>query len=104
MALGTHPFGDSWPVSIENPYDRAALTRIELCSASLSVSGNTPLNPRHIINPRTGGYIQGDRMVAVVSDDPADAEALTTAWIASGEEREPEWMRRFNVMNTYKIR
>jgi thiamine biosynthesis lipoprotein len=104
LALGTHPFGDSWRIGIEDPYNRTVLTEIALCDAFLSVSGNMPSNPQHIVNPKTAGIIQGDRMVAIVSDDPADADALTTAWIASGEEREPEWMGRFNLKNTYKIR
>jgi thiamine biosynthesis lipoprotein len=104
LALGTHPFGDYWPIGIEDPYNKTVLTKIALCDTSMSVSGSTPLNPQHIVNPKTAGFVQGDRMVVVVSDDPTDAEALTTAWIASGEEREPEWMGRFNLKNTYKIR
>jgi thiamine biosynthesis lipoprotein len=104
LALGTHPFGDSWRVGIENPYNKTVQAEIALCNTSMSVSGNTPLNPQHIVNPKTAGFIHGDKMVAVVSDDPVDAEALTTAWIASGEEREPEWMGKFNLQNTYKIR
>jgi thiamine biosynthesis lipoprotein len=104
LALGTHPFGDSWPVCIEDPYSRTAAARIELCNTSMSVSGNTPSNPQHIVNTKTAAVVQGDVMVAVVSDDPVDAEALTTAWVASGEERKPAWMERFNLKNTYKIR
>jgi thiamine biosynthesis lipoprotein len=104
LALGTHPHGDSWPIGIEDPLNGTALTTIRLSDTSMSVSGNTPSNSQHIINPETSGFVTGDRMVAVVSDDPVDAEVLTTAWIASGKEDIPDWMMRFNLKNTYKIR
>lgn len=105
LALGTHPFGDSWPVGVEDPgKDNAVVKTINLCDTSMSVSGNTPLNMQHIVNTRTSEFIAGDMMVAIVSDDPVDAEVLTTAWIASGEERIPYWMDRFNLKNTYKLR
>jgi thiamine biosynthesis lipoprotein len=104
LALGTHPFGDSWPIGIDDPYNRTAVTKIELCDTSMSVSGNTPLNPQHIVNTKTAAFVRGEVMVAAVCDDPVDAEVLTTAWIASGEERNPAWMERFNLKHTYKIR
>jgi thiamine biosynthesis lipoprotein len=104
LTLGTHPYGDSWPVCIENPYDGTISTKIDLCNTSMSVSGNTPSNPEHIVNTKTSEIVRGNRMVAVVSDNPVDAEVLTTAWIASGDEWEPDWMERFELKNTYKIR
>ena len=105
LALGTHPFGDSWPVCIEAPYgDRTAPVKIDLRDASMSVSGNTPSRPAHIMNTKTSEFVRGDRMVVVVSGDPADAEALTTAWMASESERMPEWMGKFKLKHTYNIR
>jgi thiamine biosynthesis lipoprotein len=104
LALGTHPFGDSWRIGVEDPYNKTVLTEIALCDDFMSVSGNMPSNMQHIVNPKTAGFIHGNRLVVVVSDDPAGAEVLTTAWIASGEEHEPKWMGRFNLKNTYKIR
>ena len=104
LALGTHPFGDSWPVGVEDPFNGVVMTTVKLCDTSMSVSGNTPSNKQHIINKETSGLITGDVMVAVVSDDPVDSEVMTTAWIASGSDVEPEWMKRFDLKNTYKIR
>jgi thiamine biosynthesis lipoprotein len=104
LALGTHPYGDSWPVCIEDPYDRTAPVKIDLRNASMSVSGNTPSNPEHIVNTKTSEFVRGDRMVAVVSDDPVDAEVLTTAWVASGNGQKPDWMEKFKLKNIYKIR
>jgi len=104
LAIGTHPFGDSWPVGIEDPFGGGVLRAISLCDTSMSVSGNTPSNHRHIVDPATSTMVDGNAIVAVVSDDPVDAEVMTTAWIASGQEREPEWMGKFNLKNTYRLR
>ena len=104
LALGAHPHGDSWPVGIEDPSNGTPLLSLRLCDTSLSVSGNTPVRPSHIVNPKTSEWMTGDRMVAIVADDPVDAEALTTAWIASGMESVPDWMMKFNLKNTYRIK
>ena len=104
LALGTHPHGNSWPVGIEDAANGSVLSTIRLCDTSLSVSGNTPSHQSHIMNPKTSEFIDGDRMVAIVADDPADADVLTTAWIASGSETHPDWMLKFNLNNTYKIK
>lgn len=103
LAVGTHPYGDSWPVCFEDPCGRTAPVKIDLRDTSMSVSGNMPSHPEHIVNTKTAEFVRGDRMVAVVSDDPVDAEVLTTAWIASENEREPDWMRKFELKHTYKI-
>lgn len=105
LALGTHPHGDSWPIGIEDPYQgNAVMKTIHLCDLSLSVSGNTPLNEQHIVNTKTSELVAGERMVAIVSDDPTDADVLTTAWVASGEALAPCWLKNFNLKNTYIIR
>jgi thiamine biosynthesis lipoprotein len=104
LAVGTHPFGENWPVGIKDPAGGALRATFNLKDTSLSVSGNTPAHPQHIINTEKSVAIAGDVMVAVVSDNPVDAEALTTAWIASGEEQAPEWMNHFDLENTYRIR
>ena len=103
LALGAHPYGDSWPIGIEDPTNGKSLKTVYLCDDSMSVSGNTPARKLHIINPKTSEFIAGERMVAIVADDPVDAEVLTTAWIASGEENTPTWMDKFNLKYTYKI-
>ena len=103
LAIGAHPYGDSWPIGIENPSTGAVMTTINLCDTSMSVSGNTPSNKQHIVNKDTSGFVEGDIMVAAVCDDPVDAEVLTTAWIASGKDEIPDWVDKFNLKNTYKI-
>ena len=104
LALGAHPYGDSWQVGVEDPETGTLLSTFQLRDSSLSVSGNTPSHRSHIINPKTSEFVTGDRMVAVVADDPVDADVLTTAWIASGSDTIPDWMLKFNLKNTYKIK
>jgi thiamine biosynthesis lipoprotein len=104
LAIGAHPHGAYWPVGIEDPMNGVTLSTIQLCDSSLSVSGNTPSHPSHIMNPKTLETITGDPLVAIVADDPVDAEVLTTAWIATGHDMLPDWMMNFNLKNTYRLK
>ena len=104
LALGSHPYGNSWQIGIEGLANEGRLPSIDLCDTSLSVSGNTPACKDHIINPKTSERITGDQMVAIVADDPVDAETLTTAWIASGSDDSPDLMEKFNLKNKYRIK
>lgn len=89
MALGHHPFGDCWKVGVKDPFGGAVLGEIELRDQAMSTSGNTPIYSSHIINPKTGEADNSRTVVTVVSDDPLDAEVLSTvAVIASPEELE----------------
>ena len=104
LALGAHPYGDSWPIGIEDPVTGAPLATLNLCDSCLSVSGNMPSNKEHIVNPKTAERVIGNEMTAIVSDDPVDAETLTTAWIASENKNIPDWMMKFNLKKTYRIK
>lgn len=104
LALGTHPYGDSWSIHMDNLPNVHKPPPIQLCDASLSVSGNTPACKAHIINPKTAEYIISDRMVAIVAEDPLDAEVLTTAWMASCGHNTPHWMSNFNIKTSYRIK
>ncbi|MDD7455630.1 MAG: FAD:protein FMN transferase [Bacteroidales bacterium] len=89
MALGHHPFGDCWKVGVKDPFGGAVLGEIELRDQAMSTSGNTPVYSSHIVNPKTGEADNSSTVVTVVSDDPLDAEVLSTvAVIASPEELE----------------
>lgn len=79
MGIGHHPFGDCWKVGVKDPFGGAVLGEIELRNQTMSTSGNTPIYSSHIVNPKTG-EANNQRIVAtVVSDDPLDAEVLSTA-------------------------
>jgi len=117
LALGGHPHGDSWPIGLESltqgndlPPSHASSTNavskwlVHLLDTSLSVSGNSPARKEHIVNPKTSQRIAGEQMVAIVAEDPVDAEALTTAWIASGSYDPPDWMLNYNLIKKIRIK
>ena len=103
LALGGHPFGDSWPIGMDALFNENNFPPIPLSDASLSVSGNSPARMEHIVNPKTNERISGKQMVAIVAEDPVDAEVLTTAWIASGSSNPPDWMLKFNLIKKDRL-
>lgn len=89
MALGHHPHGNCWKVSVMNSFTRLPLAELELRNQTLSTSGNTPSYSGHIVNPQTGEHNTDRKMVTVISGDPLDAEVLSTVlMIASEQQRE----------------
>jgi thiamine biosynthesis lipoprotein len=102
LALGTHPHGDCWPVGVDNPYSNRRTDNIRLSNAALSISGNMPARPMHIVRPATGEYVTARKMVAVVSPRPVDAEALTTALMAAEAGEAEQWLNRFEITE-YRI-
>lgn len=78
-AIGHHPFGDYWSVSIENPYKKGdILKEVKLRDEDLSTSGNTTSHQKHIINPITKEFNEHKKVVCVKSKNSIDAEVLTT--------------------------
>ena len=89
-AVGTHPLGGPWPVSVAHPYygSRVAHT-FQLASRTLSVSGKDPHGKGHIIDPATGNTVEKDGLVAVTGPSAMVTEVLSTAlWLAPAGERE----------------
>ena len=95
LAMGHHPHGDSWKVSVIDPYTADALTERALRDSSLSVSGNKPGYEGHIVDPGTGRGVTGRRVTVVESRDPAEAEALSTAAMLADTTRIGDMRRRF---------
>ncbi len=95
LGIGKHPFGDYWPVGIDNPYTGKRLVDIKLYNESLSVSGNMPSNPRHIVNPQTGVFIEDAKVVSVKACNPVDAEVLSTTFMIAEEHETSEIEARF---------
>ena len=88
-AIGTHPLGGPWPVSVAHPYygNRTAHT-FRLAGRSLSVSGKDPHGKGHIIDPTTGNTVEKDGLVAVTGPSAMVTEVLSTAlWVAPAGER-----------------
>ena len=60
-----------------------------LTDNTLSTSGNTEQYTGHIINPLTGIYNEQKKVTSILSDNPLDAEILSTVWmIADDQQRE----------------
>lgn len=90
LGLGRPPDGPSWSIGLTNPCfepdGRNIIKRLNLTNACLSVS-NTVRGGRwgtddaeaHVVDPRTGAPIVGERMVAVVADSGVIAEIISTA-------------------------
>jgi thiamine biosynthesis lipoprotein len=87
--LGTHPYGDSWRVSV--PFEGFhEPVSFDLINESLSTSGNTLNNQKkfansgHIVNPVTLQMSPALGLVSVKSKDPFRAEAFSTALFCAG--------------------
>ncbi len=87
LALGHHPCGDWWPISVADPFTKEVLKEYQLSDTTLTVSGNTPSHTQHIVNPRTGVYDGRQRVVAIECDDPKLGEALSTAAMSMSDEQ-----------------
>ncbi len=104
FALGRHPYGDSWKVSIENPFHKGEiLGEFMLNNSALSTSGNTPSYTGHIVNPLSGEKIEDRVMLCVESEDPLDAEVLTTALIAADNHQTEKIVSQFDLKQTKKF-
>lgn len=87
LALGSHPFGRSWRVRVVHPYTGAFLEDVDLVDRSLSTSGNRPGYSGHVLDPSTGRPVTEPRIVTVVSEDPLEAEVLSTAAMVADAEK-----------------
>lgn len=85
LCIGHHPYGEAWPVGVVDPYTRMTVKEIMLKDSSMSTSGNSPLYTGHIRNPLTGEVCMGRHLVTVVSDDPLDAEVMSTVLMIAPE-------------------
>lgn len=87
LARGTHPHGDHWPVAVEGIFNKQSAVRIaRLIDKSISTSGTGFVDAsgifrpsRNIINPYTGKAIEAPMTVSFISDDPLEAEILSTS-------------------------
>lgn len=97
LAIGTHPYGSYWPIGLDNPFTHERIVDLQLRDTALSTSGNMPSHPRHIVNPRTGAFIEGRRMVSVIAKDPVVCEVLTTAFMIADDACRARVASRFEI-------
>lgn len=97
-ALGHHPYGDCWLVSIENPYKKGdILGEVKLRDRDLSTSGNTPAYTGHIVHPHTGEYTDAKKLACVVTRNSVQAEVLSTTMMLATEEQREEITSRLTI-------
>lgn len=100
LGIGHHPYGDAWIVSFENPYNQdEVLDEISLKDSALSVSGNTPSYTGHIIRPDSKSPLKEHKAVSVLSEDPLDAEILSTVFMIATEAEKIQISENFNILN-----
>lgn len=77
------------------------LSEFDLKDTALSTSGNTRQYTRHIINPLTGIYDEQRKASTIVSEDPLDAEVLSTVWMIANEQQREQINTNFkNIKGT----
>ena len=101
LGIGRHPYGPCWRVSLPDPATGNALAEFDLVDRALSVSGNTAAHAEHIVNPHTGLRDASRQIVAVVADDPLDAEVVSTAWMIAGEPQRRRIACGFDKLEVY---
>lgn len=100
FGMGCHPYGDSWKVSVQDPYSpNAILDEFSLQDQALSVSGNTPTYNGHILRPDTREVQYKRKAVTIISDDPLTAEVLSTVYMIADEIEKEQIKKHFNIQH-----
>jgi len=97
LAMGHHPFGDCWKVSPE--FDRTV--EFNLRDTSLSLSGNQDGYCGSIVNPLTGERMMDALVRVVESEDPLEAEVLSTVLCISDSQSSERFLKEFRITNYY---
>lgn len=92
--LGSPPGGAGWPVDIQDPLHAGTVARtVRLKNRTLSIAGTSEkfferggVRYSHIMDPRTGGPVQGILTVAVLAPTGTAGDALDDALFVLGAE------------------
>jgi len=98
-AIGHPSDDDGWTVGIRNPVEREErLTTVKLRDQALSTSGGHErfaeldgVRYSHVIDPRTGYPADNLLIACAITSDPAESDALSTAFLALGVEETREF-------------
>lgn len=100
--IGSHPYGENWSVSIENPFQPGqVLGKVQLMDTSLSVSGNTPNYSRHIVRPESGEFVEGKKLVSITTFNASLAEVLSTTFLLATESEKSVIHQNFRNVAVY---
>lgn len=100
-ALGAPPGRDGWEVTIQDPADsHQAARRLTLRDRALSIAGSSEksfesggITYSHIMDPRTGGPVQGLLSVAVLAPTGTAGDALDNAFFVMGPEHSRTYLK-----------
>lgn len=103
LALGSLPDAGSWEVGFRSGAStESRLGVFRLRDQALSISGDYEqyfeldgVRMSHVLDPRNGFPVRGVRTAAVVSDNAADSDALSTAAFVAGPGAALELVERF---------
>jgi thiamine biosynthesis lipoprotein len=99
LVIGRDPSGADWTVPVAHPARRAEpAARLRLRDRSASTSSQSEhfvtvggKRLGHIVDPRTGRPVPAWGSVTVVAEDPAAADAASTALLVLGPEAGAKW-------------
>lgn len=103
MAIGNHPGGEGWKISIPDPVNtKKVLKKLTLNNQSISFSGSPYYKNEksHIINPKTGNSKELDSLTYAIGSYARVCEVLSTASLI--EETIPDFI--FNEYSAYDIK
>ena len=107
--LGAPPDRRGWTVAVQDPVDsRKAARDVELRDRALSVAGSSEksfevdgVRYSHIMDPRTGGPVQGVLSVAVMTTTGTEGDALDDAFFVLGPARTREYLQRLRDVEMF---
>lgn len=105
LALGNHPHGEGWKVSFDTSMSSDARNEksVLLRNQCLTTSGNDTSERKHIVCPRSGKLIEGIRRLAVVTDDAALGEILSTSLFIATQTQRESLLRQFRIKKIYDL-
>ena len=103
VAIGRRPDGNAWRIGVQDPERPrgAPLLALEVRNAAVITSGVYERTWEiagqaytHIFNPHTGMPLDGElQSVTIVTSDPVEGDALSTAFMVMGEARALDLLR-----------
>jgi thiamine biosynthesis lipoprotein len=99
MALGNHPHGEGWKVAFAS-----GTHSLQLQNQCLTTSGNDTTERKHIIAPQTGKWVTKTGSIAVVTENAAEGEILSTALFAATPEQRKEILKLPVIQEIHDIK
>jgi FAD:protein FMN transferase len=105
LALGHHPHGNCWKISLQHSYDPAlTVYTFDLSDEILTTSGILPTKEAHIRSPLTGELNTERATYSVVTKTAVEGEAITTALYAANDlVQQREILKNFGLKSALKI-